>query len=241
MYEMYENICVVCKTAIKGHYLTLIDNSTPLSLSQADIDSFGVTNLAFECGNEGCETAVCYRCLAKLERIKKGGFLSKREHLICPKCQEPFGEGGAHFLVDGRFPDNVNTVRVGVRVSGILSDREKWVFQWGAEDGMVLAHNLKIPTSVCSVCLSDAELNTIRVPDPNTTLGAQHAESRKFPLCKSCYSILAHPSVKFPGTPYIFPLHQSTPLDKAGSGVAFVNPDYMDLVKQMNSHLNWQK
>jgi len=241
---MYKTKCVVCETALKGHFLTLVNDSTPLSLSKEAIENFGITNLAFECGHEDCKTAVCYQCLDKMERRKEGKFLSKREHLLCPQCQEPFGEGGARFLLEGRFPANVSTVRVGVRVRGILSDRDKWVFQRAAKDSMVITSDLMLPTSVCSLCLSDAELRMIRVPGPDTSLSGKNSKLHKFSLCEGCCSILAHPAIEFPGIPYVIPLQPLTSFGTVSNiaiGAAFTNPDYMDLVRQMNSYLNWQK
>ena len=70
---MYKTKFIVCGTAIEGHFLTLND-STPLSLAQAAIENFDITNLAFECGHKDFKTAVCYQCLEKLERRKEGRF-----------------------------------------------------------------------------------------------------------------------------------------------------------------------
>ncbi|MFH1446225.1 MAG: hypothetical protein ABIG43_02295 [Chloroflexota bacterium] len=230
---MYKVKCAVCSTALEGRFLTLKQDSTPISISQADLENFGVTNLAFECGHEDCKAAVCHRCTAELERQKLGGFLFKREYLICPKCGKPF-EVGTHFLLEGWLPPEVDTVRYEVR-------KRNWVFQMRYKIPMLPATDLTIPTLACCVCMSENVYQVIRMSHRQISpTNLQYTLQYTLPLCKGCHSILTHPSIESPGLPY--QIDHTNPGQAWGAmSIAFVNPAFMDLVKIVNSYLFPQK
>ena len=233
---MFKMKCTVCGTALEGRFLTLKQESNPLSFSEEDVDNFGATNLAFLCGREDCETVVCHRCTAKLEREKAGGFLSKREHLMCPGCETWFGEGGTDLMLEGWFPAEVHMVET--ELGG-----HHWVFQMRYKEGPLPAGDLTIPTSICCVCTSETVHQVMRVerrlPNP-LDLNQQYALQHTIPLCKSCYSVLTHPSIESPGFPYEISL---THPGEAWGAMDFrcANPTFMQLVKEMNPFLfDWR-
>jgi len=232
---MYKVKCAVCGTALEGNFLTLKQHSTPISISQADLENFGVTNLAFECGHEDCKAAVCHRCTAKLERQKLGGFLSKREYLICPKCGKPF-EAGTHFLLEGWLPPEVGT-----DCSNFHSPHWHWVFHRRYKIPMLPATDLTIPTLTCCVCMSESVFHVMRFSHKQISpTNLQYTLQYTLPLCKGCHSILTHPSIESPGLPY--QINFTNPGQSwGGMSLGFVNSDFMDLVKIVNSYLFPQK
>ena len=232
--------CAVCGKKIDescGGWLTLKAGCTPLSLSAEAIDNFGIKNLSFYCGNKGCEALVCYQCISNLERQIERKFLSKRDHLICPKCgkifgEESFGEGGATLLLEGWKPQKVHMTSKKFYGS---SPHTYYVFALHNEFKF-FGQGLTIPTSRCCVCMSEDVHQVRHLSIKQRSDFGEYTMPYKIPLCKMCFTILTHPAIESPGIPYKIWPHN--PRSSTGLiDIKFANPDFMDFVKLQNPFL----
>lgn len=217
---MKKEKCSLCKTSLEARRLTLTPDANPLSLTAESIESFECTNVAFACGQEGCRAIVCHECIDKLERRKEGRLFSKREHLICPKCGEVFGEGGADFLIEGRLPPEV-------RINSVRTESDKFrAILWLDDGPMAIGTDVAIPTSHCCLCMSTSVFRVLQNP-PRA-------------LCKGCFSLLTHPAISPLGWPYAISAQSLGPVAGA-MRFRYANLAFMDLIKAANPHTSWHK
>lgn len=243
--------CAICGIVLEGIFLTLTSKSTFASFSQAALESFDITNLAFECGHEGCSTTVCHQCTTKLKREKYRRFLIKREYPVCPVCGEHFGVGGARLLVAGRFPPELST-RMGEfepKAGKMVFNYEREVKFGYARGGNVgflsttraMVGKVILPM-VCSLCTNEPAENIQKTETKDIGWG-QSITKYEYPLCKACHALLAHRAVEDPGHPY-FP---SFIFDASGQpsivqSMKFANSTYGEMVDEyqdMVSDKSW--
>jgi hypothetical protein len=232
--------CTICGIVLEGVFLTLNIKSTFSSFSQDDLESFNITNLAFECGHEGCSTTVCHQCTAKLKREKYRRVLIKREYPVCPVCGGHFGVGGARLLVAGRFPLEISTIigeywpNVGKMVFNYVRE-VKFGYARGDDDifstTRAMIGKVFLP-SVCSLCMNEPADNIQRM-EIEERGRVRFTTKYEYPICKACHALLAHKAIEHPGHPY-FPI---SIFDASGQQAAlrsmkFVNSTYGDMVDE---------
>jgi hypothetical protein len=229
--------CSKCGIILEGVFFTLTSKSSLASFSQADLESFDITNLAFECCHEDCSVIVCHQCTSKLKREKYRKFLIKREYPICPGCGEQFVVGGSRVLISGRFPPEVSTRRpeyspkVGkmgfayvreVKFTGYRGGMgwEESRKHWRAQQGRVFLPRF------CSLCMNESAETIQRTKTERPYPGFRRTTTYKYPICKACLALIEHQAIEHPGHPYF------ANTDGLGTlfSMVFANPVYGDMV-----------
>jgi len=236
--------CAVCGVHIKGVLLSIdpiLSNKDPgkVWFSEMDIERFGATNLAHECGYRGCPAFVCAKCESTLKVEERASFTfiivwSKQKGRVCPSCNGWFGYGpSTRLLVAGRFPSVVSTQKgekscdPGLKSDLIYNPNVEMSFNYHSR---TIPHRdeWQVPTDVCCLCMSTPVYEVLTKHQHISThveLGSGQVTksiSYRWPLCKGCYALMTDVRLSI------------THPFSLTSGARFANPDYGDLFVKAN-------
>lgn len=220
----HKDQCAVCGDSLSGALFSVNKYKTPLAFSQANFADSNVSVALFSCGSSNCNASVCFDCIAKLEQKRVGSLFSRRKQLICPKCSNPFGEGGADLLLKGWLPKGISTD------NGSMY-KYKSTYKFVHQERFFSTPNILIPSNICILCMSESAPHVLEMPFGYKTHRGSYRTRFSFHLCTDCYSIMTHPAIASPGYPYTV-IYDSL-VNKTGFSCA--NRDLMDLVMAQNA------